>query len=241
MTRSEVDAVEIIAADGAVLRGQRWVGNSTWVILLHESGDDADLDRWMPLAPHLAGRGWSVLAVDLRGHGASDGDWDPRLADRDVAVVVEFARSHGAAFVCLGAAGDSATTVLRLAGEARPDVLVLLSPKVDADQPVSDLRGAGEAKLIVAGGGNTDARASAERLGKAAIGPVLVLNLPAHEQGTALLHGEVATHLREHVIGFLAEQRFLAGLREQWARAGGNRTVGRGTSADMDVERTGNG
>lgn len=215
MTTSSAQAAAIPAADGVILRGLRWAGSDAWAVLLHDHGEDEDLDRWAPLTLALAARGWTVLAVDLRGHGGSDGVWDPsRLAD-DLTALVENARAGGARFVAVISAGEAAILTLRAAAATRPDALVLLSPPLAPGQPLTDLRGAGEAKLIVVGGGDAALRAAAERLMTAAIGWVLLVSLPAAEQGTALLHGDVGGHLQEQIAGFLAERRFLAGAAKQ--------------------------
>jgi pimeloyl-ACP methyl ester carboxylesterase len=214
VTAPPVAAVEIAGGEGVILRGQRWPGSNTWVVLLHEPGDDMDLDRWLPLAPYLAAREWSVLAVDLRGHGASEGEWDPTLATADLTAVIDFARGEGATFVAIAGARESAITALRSAAATRPDAMVLLSPTLGPDDDPMTLRGVGEAKLIAAGGLDPEAWAEAERLRKVLIGWGMLLSLPAAEQGTALLSGALAGQLREHITGFLAEQRFLDSKRK---------------------------
>jgi pimeloyl-ACP methyl ester carboxylesterase len=213
MTAPSVEAVEVAVDDGVVLRGQRWAGNDGWVVLLHDCGEEEDLDRWAPLAPRLAARGWTVLAVDLRGHGASDGSWDPSRAERDVAAIVAFARAGGARFASVVAAGESALAALRSTTATKPDALVVLSVPLGPGEPLTELRGAGEAKLIVVGGGDPAMRTAAERLCKSAIGWVMLVNLPTTEQGTALLTGPAGARLVEQVTGYLAEQRFLARRR----------------------------
>lgn len=226
MKTSPAEAVAITAADGVSLRGLRWPGADAWAVLLHDHGEGEDLDRWAPLAPALAARGWTVLAVDLRGHGGSDGVWDSARAESDLAVLVEFAHSGGAVFVAVVSAGEVAMLALRTAAATRPDALILLSPPLAPEQPLTDLRGAGEAKLILIGGGDAAIRAGAERLLAAAIGWVLLVNLPATAQGTALLRSDVATHLREQIVGFLNERRFLAGAatRQPSASVSGSET-----------------
>ena len=57
---------------------RHWPGDDTWVVLVHDVGDDIDV--WRPLRVALAARGWSVLALDLRGHGGSD--WSEAVAYR---------------------------------------------------------------------------------------------------------------------------------------------------------------
>lgn len=219
MTSSPVAPVEIAGSDGAILRGQLWPGSTSWVVLLHEPGDDMDLDLWLPLAPHLAAREWSVLAVDLRGHGASDGEWDPALATADLTAMVAFARGEGATFVAIAGARESVVTALRSAPAARPDAMVLLSPALGPEDDPMALRGAGEAKLVAVGSLEPGAQAAAERLRKALIGWGMLISLPTTEQGTAMLSGALAGQLREHIIGFLAEQRFLKGKKEGRPRA----------------------
>lgn len=213
MTTPTVEAVEIAGAHGVTLRGQLWGTGSAWIILLHDPGEDRDLDRWEPLDGALASEDWTVLNVDLRGHGASDGDWDPDHAREDTLALVAGARARGATLLAVGAAGFSAVLTLRSARDFKADALVLLSPALEPDEPVSDLRGAGESKLIVVGGADSAARSGGERLTKAAIGWVMLLNLPSHDQGTDLLHGSVAPHLVEHVLRFMRERRHLARLR----------------------------
>jgi pimeloyl-ACP methyl ester carboxylesterase len=226
-----VEAVEIVAGDGVTLRGQVRAGDDAWIILLSDVGEDEDLDCWAPLSPVLAGRGWSVLAVDPRGHGLSEGVWDGGAAAADVAAVVGHARTGGAVFVGAIAAGGMALAVLRSAAAAGIDALVVLSPPVTAEQALTDLRGRGEAKLIVVGGGDRAMREGGERLCRVAIGWVLLLNLPTAEQGTAMLHGPVARHLTDHVVGFLAEQRLVAGSRSGLLRARANPERGRRSGA----------
>lgn len=221
MTDSAVNAIEIVSRDGTILRGQRWAGSGAWVVLLHEPGDDWDLDRWQPLALFLAARDWTVLAVDLRGHGASAGEWDPGRAVEDLGAIVAFARAGGATFVAITGAGASAITALQSVAATRPGAMVLLSPTLRPGDDISTLRGAGEPKLVIAGSGDDAARANAEQLRKVAIGWGFLLRLPVAEQGTALLRGPAAAQVREHISGFLAEQRFLASRRPFASGPGG--------------------
>ena len=208
-----VEPVEIATDDGVALRGERWDGGDMWVVLLHDLGPEEDLDRWRPLLPHLADGGWTVLALDLRGHGASDGEWSVDRAVPDVAAALGFARARGATRVVVVAAGESAVAALHASATAAADALVLLSPAIDADQSVTDLRGTGEAKLIVVGASEAAPRRAAERLRNASIGWALLVNLPTPAQGTALLNGMHGRRVQAQVVRFLAEQRYLAANR----------------------------
>ena len=63
-----IEAVEIPAPDGAVLRGEVRRAGPVWAVLVHDLGED--LDAWRPLRDALGRRGVSVLCFDLRGHDA---------------------------------------------------------------------------------------------------------------------------------------------------------------------------
>ncbi len=71
--KMKAEAVQATTADGVTLRGELVRGGDVWICLVHDVGED--IDAWRPLRPGLARKGWSVLALDLRGHGGSDGEW----------------------------------------------------------------------------------------------------------------------------------------------------------------------
>lgn len=72
---SEPSPFELVADDGAVIRGQRsGPPDGPPVVLLHGGGQTRH--AWAEAARVLAGRGYEALAVDQRGHGESD--WAPR-------------------------------------------------------------------------------------------------------------------------------------------------------------------
>ncbi|MEA2596654.1 MAG: hypothetical protein QOF01_3123 [Thermomicrobiales bacterium] len=229
--------VEIAAADGCVLRGQLWPAASDWVILLHDVGSDEDLDRWRPLVSSLLAESLSVLAVDLRGHGASDGEWRADEAVDDVTAIVRFTRTRGARFVVVVVAGASALSALWALERGSVDGTVLLSatqvgvaggmeeestsakasppptlgegPGVGAI-PAPLPRGPGIPKLFIVGAHDREAHETTGRLRAASIGWALVVTLPTDEHGTALLEGTWLGHISEHILGFVRERRYLA-------------------------------
>jgi alpha-beta hydrolase superfamily lysophospholipase len=202
--------VEIEGANGAILRGQRWSGDAYWVLLLHDVGPDEDLDRWRPLVGPLVAGGYGVLTLDLRGHGASEGEWNATLAERDLEAAVTFARSGGAAHVALGAIGSTAVVALRAATELELDALLVLSPALPDWVAPRRLRAPGVPKLLLTGSGDATITVIATRLRNASIGWALNVTLPTTAQGADLLSSEARVHLREHVLGFLGERRYLA-------------------------------
>jgi pimeloyl-ACP methyl ester carboxylesterase len=197
--------VEIPSGD-VVLRGHRWAGDPLTIVLLHAPGDGNDLDRWRPLIPYLIGNKATILAIDLRGHGASDGDWDESHAVTDIATVVDHIRDTSFPIV-LCAEGDSAFAALRTAESSEVDGLILLSPSVvDGELP----RGAGVTKLIVTGNSDQDYVKYITRLRNASIGPALALLLPTDTQGVDILASKTASTCRAHIMKFLNERRIEA-------------------------------
>lgn len=228
------EPVEITAA-GCALRAQLWPGDPAWILLLHDVGPDEDLDRWLPLIPALLAEHFSILAVDLRGHGASDGDWCDDTSADDITAIVRFVRAREPEMVVAISAGASAFDAIRAAGEEEVDGIVSLSatllpetsplPRkgrapsgwrsgVRADLP----RAPGTPKLFLVGAHDTAARETTAALRAASIGWALVVTYPTQDHGTELLAGTWASYAREQILGFIRERRYLArsSVRESW-------------------------
>lgn len=219
-----VRVVEVSTSDGVVLRGLRWDGNDDWVVLVHDVGQD--LDSWRPVQKALAGRGYTLLALDLRGHGTSDDPWDADMAHLDVEAALTFGRREGAASLCVAAAGFGGIAALLAAAREKPDGMILLSPgPLPSRQAMEGLRGPGIAKLFFVGSQDMTARDTVAELRNASIGWALTVSLPSGEQGTALLTGPWGTHVCEHIVRFLDERRFLA------RNKGGTRRASRPTQS----------
>jgi pimeloyl-ACP methyl ester carboxylesterase len=192
----DVLPAEVESAGGATLRGERWCGDDAWLVLAHDRG--RDLDDWRPLQSLVEQRGRSALALDLRGHGGSDGgEWNP---EADLAAAVADVRAHGAGVVTIVAAGESAVAALRVSS----DVLVLLSPPHDGD--FDRLQLAGVPRLFLYGSQNDDIDRAVATLRSAAIGWAGAIAFPTAEQGAQLLAGEWAWQALGHIGAFLDEQ-----------------------------------
>lgn len=196
------EAIELIAGDVA-LRGQLWPGDPLTILLLHEPGDERDLDDWEPLIPFLLGNRATVVTLDLRGHGASEGEWSPETAVADLVQAITAAR-HRAEIVVVCAAGETAVLAVRASERAAVDGLILLSPGKPGEPPP---RGAGAPKLILVGSGDAAGRDSATQLRRVSIGAVLTVTVPSSDRGADLLGDEMALTCREQIIGFLNERR----------------------------------
>ena len=96
----------VVAADGIRLRGESWPGGSDWVLMVHDVG--SDLDCWRPLIGPLAAAGYSVATIDLRGHGASDGEVSEVNLEDDLSALLAVARRDASGILVLVAAGTAA-------------------------------------------------------------------------------------------------------------------------------------
>ena len=96
--------VQLTTSDGLIIHGTLHAANTEGlapaVLLLH--GGRQDRSEWAPLLPLLHARGWTTLAIDLRGHGESGGkikDWgaffnDPGGVPLDVEAAMTFLRKQ---------------------------------------------------------------------------------------------------------------------------------------------------
>lgn len=131
-SRTTTEPVAIDVDTGSVvLHGDRWTGDGRGhVVLLHGGGQTRHAWRWS--AERLAGGGWTVTTLDLRGHGDSDWSSDGayRLADhaRDLEHLIE---DLGERPVVVGASlgGLTALTLQVRRPLARAIVLVDIVPR----------------------------------------------------------------------------------------------------------------
>ncbi len=209
-----VEALQATTADGITLRGEVVRGDGTFVVLVHDVGEDIDV--WKPIRLGLVKRGWTVLAMDLRGHGGSDGDWSPERAELDVDLPVTLARRFGARHLAVMASGLGAVFTLKAVERAfpqelfeLPDSLVLISPgPLDGLDPM-ELRAGGMSKLFIFGAKDPlapDARA----LVKASIGWTVQTTYGTDARSGALIAAR-KRYILDKSIAFLNEQRTFRG------------------------------
>jgi pimeloyl-ACP methyl ester carboxylesterase len=199
--------VEFAGPRAVTLRGLRSGEGDRWAVLVH--GEGRDLDGWRPLAGFLADHGFSVLAIDLPGHGASDDPWESALAVPAVVAAIEFARSAGSQQIHLVGEGVGAMAALAAATDPTRQVasIVAISPAVDDRvAELTEIRDARAPKLILVGSLSPGALEIAEAVFRGAIGPCAMVKVPVAAQGTDLLAGEWGVHAREKVLEHLVRQ-----------------------------------
>lgn len=195
-----IQAIEITTRDGVVLRGEVAMRASDWIALVHAPGDD--LDAWKPLSRQLEDHDLTVLAVDLRGHGGSDGTEDSAALMTDLEAMLEYARSHMALRVFVAAAGASSQPALALAERTPLDGLVLIAPT-----EVGGVTGnVTVPRLTLHDPTEPDQAKSAERLAEAP-GWSLVISLPEAASARETVQGEWGENVTGYVVAFLREVR----------------------------------
>jgi len=189
---------ELVMPDGLTLRGESHPAGLDWVVMLHDVG--RDLDCWRPLIDGLASVGHSIASLDLRGHGASDGEPDEAIVLGDLAPILTRIRPDVPGALIVVAAGKVGAALLDEHVPIRPDALVLLSPQSARDP--RELRGEGMPKLFFVGALDPEMDRFARELRNSSVGHAGVVSFPTRDQGADLLREPWLSHLVDHAAGF---------------------------------------
>jgi pimeloyl-ACP methyl ester carboxylesterase len=166
--RTDYERVRFKARDGVELVGRLWDDGNAGVVLAHGFSEGVAQDGWLPFAPVLADRGYSVLTFDFRGfcdnEGCSEGDMELGKNWLDALAAVRFMEERGVRKIFLVGASMGGLAVLRAArmpGTDLAGVVSLATPQFPAryyieEPPANDvtparLRQIDEPKLFVAG------------------------------------------------------------------------------------------
>lgn len=171
--------------DGVTLEGRLFGSGSEFVVLAHMR--PATMDSWFSFAESLASEGYSALAFNFRGYGASDGKGFQ--VDTDVVAAVDHARSLGAEKVfvigaSMGGTGAVAAAAVRPVGA----VVTLSAPaRFEGVDAVAAAANVTVPILLIAGEDNPPYGEEAEQIAAAAAGPTDVRIVPSSAHGTNLL------------------------------------------------------
>ncbi|MFW5691333.1 MAG: alpha/beta hydrolase [Chloroflexota bacterium] len=214
-TAPEPETVSITMTDDTAIIGDYYTptdppdAGAVGVLLLHMLRSDRS--AWAPLIPLLHEAGYAVLAVDMRGHGATGGprDWDAARAD--VGVLFDWLRERdGVRGVAVIGGSIGANIALLGCGDA-PDCLTVaaLSPGLDysgvmPEPAVNDSLRDRAVLLLAAHGDRTSADAVRQMTGTAR-GEVGLRLYPGSAHGTVLLQGRVAPRVMALLVHWLNE------------------------------------
>lgn len=179
------------------IRGYRWAGDADVVVLLHDV--EADLDAWADVPLVLATDGYSVVAVDLPGHGISDDPWEPERAVELVTFLADAVKPPAPRCFVV-AAGRLCGPALAAPGV---DALVALSPATVThapDHPTPPV-------CIIVGGADEEASSVADRFFRNTRGWVVSSSFGTTAQSTKLYASEWGAHAIEQTLMFLRDYR----------------------------------
>lgn len=210
------DPISLRTADGKTIAAQSQGSGDRGVILVHDAGRSAA--DWDGFATRLAGNGFRVVAVELRGHGGSvaaaptlsDADWPNMVAEVDAAAA--WLVSKGAKQVAVVGASVGANLALNAASD-NPQIgdVVLLSPTLTGrGVKLTDALAAWKGPLLlVADAENVAEARTATLLGEQAAGQARVELVPAGTSGHRMLNA--VTTLEPLVVSWLSGSRGEAG------------------------------
>ena len=189
--------VEIEVEPGTKLRGHEWLVLGPPVVMVHDEG--SDLDAWGPVLQMSADAGFHVIAVDLRGHGLSDGDADSNSLESDVAAVVRHVnRVWGTCGLVL--AGRACGAALRLGADAGAPAQVFITPDV-AEMSEAAIRSSPPViRMVIVGTLDSVARTESKRVFDALPGQKVMASVGDAARGEELIRGRV--HLTEDICSF---------------------------------------
>lgn len=192
------EPIQFDAADGVSLRGEVTGTDGPILILVHEPG--RDLDTWGAAPAWLAKAGFCVMAFDLRGHGASDGEVDDEAVGIDAEAAIGAMSARDAATIVIGA-GSAAIGATAAAVRARADGLVLVSPvygKAAAPIPPRVVL----PWLAFMDPSTEDQLPRLHAVQSALIGWRMIVHAGASDAGSDMLSGSWALHAHEHIRAF---------------------------------------
>ena len=190
------DDIIIEAADGLEIVATFYVGSGTTprpgVILLHMLGGNRQ--AWRGYAAQLATQGYSSLAIDMRGHGATRGSNDWEKADDDIQRAYAYLGNRPdvdeSRIAIIGGSIGANMALITAAAEPMINTAILLSPGLDYRGVTTDdvIGPYGERPiLIVASEGDVFAADSSRTLSELAVGNAVLQIYDGSSHGTNML------------------------------------------------------
>ncbi len=201
------ERVTLTTTDDVTIVGTYTDGSSSKaVILLHQLNHDKS--SWNLFSEVLNARGYAVLAIDLRGHGESQGSWQSftdkgfQAMTKDVDAAAAFLNQRGQPVVAVLGASIGANTALRYASDHKT-LVVLFSPGLSYHGiDVNNVTTPAPVLTIVADGDSYSLDSSREIDANNLFGKHELLVVPGRAHGTYLLDDE---NVRAKILKFLDE------------------------------------
>ncbi len=214
VAKKDVFDIGMVTEDGVRIKGTYYrpaAANAPGIVLLHMLGRHRE--DWDAFARTLQDAGYAVLAIDLRGHGESEGQREWSKMTKDAAIAVDFVRSRSETDpdrIALIGASIGANLAINYAAED-PEIrgVALLSPGLDYRGVTTPeaVKAYGKRPLFLAASSEDRyAYGSAQELGRLATGPVQLLLLDGQGHGTQMLGKD--NGLEEALLNWLREGAF---------------------------------
>lgn len=196
--------ISLSSADGVALSAELQGGGDRGIVLIHGKGEDRAAVS--ELTKVFGGSKNLVVAVDLRGHGASKGDADSLASVADVEAAIKYVRGKGVKTVSVVGVGLGANLAL-VAASKDPEVhdIVMISPALNHDgvKASAGLSGFGERPvLMVIGQGDALATKAANMLDDRMAGSTVEV-LPVEGSGSKLV--KQSSELPTMILGWWAD------------------------------------
>lgn len=206
------EAISFTTEDDILIAGTLFGEGEIAVLLLHMGLEQENQVSWHPFARLLAEAGYTALAIDFRGRGASGGARIGGIATnlliKDARAAVEFLQARGyRRLVCMGASMGG-TTCLRLAvdGELEGVVVISSTMRIGPDNKVTpeDLQQLTIPKLFVCGSRDfQEVVSDMSAMYRLAEQPKQEIIYDNASHGTNLFLGPYGDDLRQQIMTFL--------------------------------------
>lgn len=189
--------IEIEVETGTKVRGHEWLVQGPPIVMVHDEG--GDLDAWGGTLQMAADAGLHVIAIDLRGHGLSDGDVNSANPELDLAALVrQVNRVWGTCGLVL--AGRACRGAVRLAADAEAPAQVFVTPDM-SDIDEATIRASTPAiRMVVVGTLDALAKNESKRVFDALPGQKVMASVGDAARGESLVRGR--PHLVEDICAF---------------------------------------
>jgi len=188
-TQAQARTISLTTADSVSLSADLLGSGDQGVVLVH--GNSGDRSGWSVLAESLSQAGRQVVAVDLRGHGASKGESDPLKMAEDAKAAAAYLRKHGATRVTVvGAKLGGNIALSAAASDPEIDAVVMISPALNANgvKVTAALKSYGDRPLYLIAGSDDNLSRKAVDLIDNAVDNSTVQILESGGSGMALVH-----------------------------------------------------
>jgi pimeloyl-ACP methyl ester carboxylesterase len=185
--------VSFSTEDGQTISADQRGSGEHGVVFVHAY--HGDHSTWGDLPEVFQQQGANVLAIDLRGHGASRGESDPPAMVADVRAAAQYLKRRGAKKVTVVGVGLGGN--LGFAAGAADELItdvVMISPRLDAQgvKVSSSLKGFGRKPLLLVTGNDDQLSIKAANMMADRIATATVEVLSAGGSGVKLLNRDSA-------------------------------------------------